>query len=76
VLDESDLLTGMNPDYEGEKILTTEIDPEQVPKGKYDLDVAGHYARPDIFRLYVNERPQTAAVFSRGDHPDPFVESD
>lgn len=65
----------VEPDYEGEKILTTEIDPGQIARGKYDLDVAGHYARPDIFRLYVNERPQTAAVFSRGDRPDPFVEN-
>jgi nitrilase len=64
----------VEPDYEGEKILTAEIDPGQIARGKYDFDVAGHYARPDIFRLYVNERPHTAAVFSRGDRPDPFVE--
>jgi len=45
-----------------------------VRDGKYDFDAAGHYARPDVFRLYVNERPQKAAVFSRSDRPDPFEE--
>lgn len=27
-------------------------------RGKFDLDSAGHYARPDIFSLVVNEKPQ------------------
>lgn len=64
----------VEPYFEGEKILTTEIDLGQIPKGKYDFDVAGHYARPDIFKLYVNERPQAATAFSRDDRPDPFEE--
>jgi nitrilase len=45
------------PDYEGETILTAVINLNEIVEGKYDLDVAGHYARPDIFRLSVNERP-------------------
>jgi nitrilase len=65
----------VDPDYEGEKILTTEIDLGLIPKGKYDFDVAGHYARPDIFRLYINERPQPAVVLSHGDDHDPFVQN-
>jgi nitrilase len=44
------------PDYSGEKILTADLDPGEVAEGKYDLDVAGHYARPDVFRLQVNEK--------------------
>jgi nitrilase len=65
----------VDPYYEGEKILTTEIDLGQIAKGKYDFDVAGHYARPDVFRLYVNERPLAAAVFGSIDRPDPFAEN-
>ncbi|HME36589.1 MAG TPA: nitrilase-related carbon-nitrogen hydrolase [Candidatus Sulfotelmatobacter sp.] len=44
------------PNGEGEAILTAEIDRAQIVRGKYDLDVVGHYARPDIFQLQVDER--------------------
>jgi nitrilase len=39
-----------------------EIDTAQITRGKFDLDVVGHYARPDIFQLHVDEsekRPVT-----------------
>lgn len=54
-----DILAG--PDFSGECILTADLDLTEIARGKYDLDVVGHYARPDVFRLLVNERP-TAAV--------------
>jgi len=44
------------PHYDGEFILTAEIDVGETAEGKFDLDVVGHYARPDVFRLEVNER--------------------
>ncbi len=44
------------PNLEGEAILVAEIDLAQIVRGKFDLDVVGHYARPDIFRLEVDER--------------------
>jgi len=44
------------PNYEGEAVLTADIHLEEIVEGKYDLDVVGHYARPDVFRLTVNER--------------------
>jgi nitrilase len=47
------LLAG--PCYEGECILRAELDPGEITEGKFDLDVVGHYARPDVFRLAVNE---------------------
>jgi nitrilase len=40
-----------------EGILTAEIDLARVAAEKHSLDVAGHYARPDVFRLTVNETP-------------------
>ncbi|MGE0093160.1 MAG: nitrilase-related carbon-nitrogen hydrolase [Alphaproteobacteria bacterium] len=49
------------PDFSGECILTADLDLSEIARGKYDLDVVGHYARPDVFRLLVNERP-TASV--------------
>jgi nitrilase len=44
------------PNTDDEVILTAEIDRAQVVRGKFDLDVVGHYARPDIFQLQVDER--------------------
>jgi len=46
------------PNTESEAILVAEIDRAQIVRGKYDLDVVGHYARPDIFQLQVDERPK------------------
>lgn len=48
------LLAGPNTD--GEAILVADIDSDQIVRGKFDLDVVGHYARPDIFQLLVDER--------------------
>jgi len=44
------------PNLEGEAVLIAEIDRAQIVRGKYDLDVVGHYARPDIFQLHVDAR--------------------
>src|SRR3954453_6948751 len=48
-----ELLAG--PNYDGEAILTADLDLDDIPRAKYDFDVVGHYARPDIFQLSVNE---------------------
>ena len=37
-----------------EGILYAEIDPVQMHAAKWELDVAGHYARPDVFQLTVH----------------------
>jgi nitrilase len=46
------------PCYNEERILTAEIDPAEIVRGQFDLDVVGHYARPDVFQLRVNEAAQ------------------
>jgi nitrilase len=38
----------------GEGLLVTEIDLDEIARGKFDLDVAGHYSRPDVFSLRVS----------------------
>ena len=55
------------PNFEGEAILVAEIDRAQIVRGKYDLDVVGHYARPDIFQLHVDERPKRPVTTERGE---------
>ena len=63
------------PNVEGEAILVAEVDPAQIIRGKFDLDVVGHYARPDIFQLHVDERPKQPVTVRRQDGvtkaPDP-----
>jgi nitrilase len=44
------------PLYNQHGILTAEIDLAEISRAKYDFDVVGHYARPDIFQLRVNEQ--------------------
>lgn len=53
------------PDFEGETILFADLDLADVARAKYDFDVTGHYARPDLFRLEVDESPQPPVVSSR-----------
>jgi nitrilase len=50
------------PDYSGETILTAEIDLGDIGRGKFDFDVAGHYSRPDVFSLTVNEQAANPVV--------------
>ncbi|SEB77261.1 nitrilase [Nitratireductor aquibiodomus] len=56
------------PDFEGETVLYADIDLAAVARGKYDFDVTGHYARPDIFQLRVDGRPKRA-VSNISDEP-------
>jgi nitrilase len=51
------------PCFEGETILTAEIDLGEIARGKYDFDVVGHYARADVFQLRVNEGAAEAVSF-------------
>ncbi len=54
------LLAG--PAWDEETILCADLDLDQIARGKYDFDVSGHYARPDVFRLEVDERAKPAVV--------------
>ena len=60
------------PDFSGPAILTADLDLNDIARGKYDFDVTGHYARPDVFRLHVNERAMTSVSNSAGAPADLF----
>ncbi|WP_033377899.1 carbon-nitrogen hydrolase family protein [Corynebacterium lubricantis] len=51
------------PVYGEETILYADLDLDQLTRGYFDLDVAGHYSRPDVFQLHVNTAPQASVVF-------------
>lgn len=54
------------PNFEGECILAADLDLDDIARGKYDFDVVGHYARPDVFRLLVDESAKPAVLNSVG----------
>ena len=47
------------PLTEGEGILIADLDLDDIVRGKFDFDVVGHYARPDVFSLIVDESPRS-----------------
>ncbi len=55
------------PNFEDEAILMAEIDRAQIIRGKFDLDVVGHYARPDVFQLHVDERSKAPVTTNASD---------
>ncbi|MGD8274137.1 MAG: nitrilase, partial [Desulfobacterales bacterium] len=50
------------PLYDQEGILFAELDLGAIARSKFDFDVVGHYARPDVFQLLVNEDPSVSVV--------------
>jgi nitrilase len=55
------------PNFEREAIQLAELDRHAIARGKYDLDVVGHYARPDIFKLTVDTSVKQPVRFEGGD---------
>jgi nitrilase len=45
------------PLYDEEGILFADLDRGEIVRARLDFDVVGHYARPDVFQLFVNEQP-------------------
>jgi nitrilase len=44
------------PLWDDEGIVAADLDLSAIARAKFDFDVTGHYARPDVFRLEVDER--------------------
>ncbi|VDK30806.1 unnamed protein product [Anisakis simplex] len=50
------------PNFGGELIDFVDCDLRDISRGKFDLDLLGHYARPDIFTLHVDEREKSSVT--------------
>ena len=55
------------PLYDQEGTLFADLDLAEVVRAKFDFDVVGHYARPDVFQLSVNERPTPPVTHQAND---------
>jgi len=55
------LLAG--PLWDEEGIVLADLELGEIARGKFDFDVTGHYARPDIFHFRVNQEPQPPVNF-------------
>lgn len=59
-----DVLEG--PLYDREGILYADLDLAQVVQSRFDFDAVGHYSRPDIFQLQVDERSKPTVLSTGG----------
>ncbi len=51
------------PLYHEEGILYADLDLTQIEESRFDFDSTGHYARPDVFTLLVDEQPKKSVKF-------------
>jgi nitrilase len=58
------------PVFDESGIIYADLQLEHIIKGPLVLDTNGHYARPDVFRLEVNDQPQLSVVFESQREPD------
>jgi nitrilase len=71
-----DYLAG--PLWDEEGILTADLDLDLIVQARYDFDAVGHYARPDVFTLLVDESEHatvSAKGSSNGYEPAPVREA-
>jgi nitrilase len=50
------------PVYGEETVLAADLNMDEIAEGKYDFDATGHYSRPDLFSLRVNESEQRSVA--------------
>lgn len=52
------------PNYDGEALITADLDLGEIARAKFDFDVVGHYARPEVLSLTVRDDPATPVTFT------------
>lgn len=55
------------PCFGEETILTADLDFGKIARARFDLDVTGHYARPEVLQLKVNTAPMKAVDLTARD---------
>lgn len=60
----ADYLEG--PVFDRPGIIYADIRPARIAEGHLVLDTGGHYSRPDVFHLRVNDQQQSSVTFTSG----------
>lgn len=55
----------LEPNFNEEHVTIIDCKLDEIIRGKFDFDVVGHYSRPDIFTLHVNESTQNVVLFKK-----------
>ena len=53
------------PLFDEEGMLVADLDLGEIARAKFDFDVVGHYGRPDVFQLTIDERPAPPVTMGR-----------
>ena len=65
------------PHFGDETILYAELDKSELTHSKMNFDVTGHYSRPDIFRLQIDQSKKPTVEFEqRNDGFQPSIGRD
>ncbi|XP_010514769.1 PREDICTED: nitrilase 2-like [Camelina sativa] len=51
------------PNFESEGLITADLDLGDIARAKLYFDAVGHYSRPDVLHLTVNEHPKKPVTF-------------
>ncbi|KAK2991149.1 hypothetical protein RJ640_021184 [Escallonia rubra] len=52
------------PNYEGEALISADLDLGEIARAKFDFDVVGHYSRPEVLSLTVMDQPTSPVTFT------------
>nr|XP_009787920.1 PREDICTED: bifunctional nitrilase/nitrile hydratase NIT4B isoform X2 [Nicotiana sylvestris] len=52
------------PNYEGEALISADLDLGEIARAKFDFDVVGHYARPEVLSLIVRDHAVSPVSFT------------
>ncbi|KAJ0083848.1 hypothetical protein Patl1_30351 [Pistacia atlantica] len=52
------------PNYDGEALISADLDLGEIARAKFDFDVVGHYSRPEVLSLIVRDHPAAPVTFT------------
>ncbi|KAK8345148.1 hypothetical protein V6Z12_A07G128300 [Gossypium hirsutum] len=52
------------PNYDGEALISADLDMGEIARAKFDFDVVGHYSRPEVLSLIVRDHPAKPVTFT------------